>query len=532
MVAALLGACPSEPPTHSVDMGSDVPTVDASRDVAADAGPRQEYALRFVAEPVDVGLFTGAPPFESLEIQFPDTARAVEFEWPEGVWEFALVADAEQPRDAGEQLVGLSSERFEAGRERRVFVPAPTTVRVVVTETDGSLGCRIERLGEAPRVPVDSPAHARSVGPWFDRVEELNDSEDPGAVVVELMDDLRSRGGPIETDHGFLFIAPAQDGEPPPQIRGTWNDWGADPASELVRIAPGFWARYVEVPDGRHEYKLFYPNNESWVVDAANRHVAWDGIDTGTVGQFNSVLRPASGDSRLTWLGAVYSPELENSRNVYVQLPPGYDSTDERFPTLVVHDGNESIARGRFHHVARDLAQADAETATILVYVALPSQDLRLAEYTMATDESRGDEYVTFLADTLMPQVDELFRTLSGPNARGVAGASLGGLISYWATMQHSDVFGYAAGMSSSFFWEDEYIVGELEARGCQDSTYYLDSGSPADNFEVTQTMRDTLDQLGCDYRYELEEGGEHEWSYWHERFDMVLEHFADVHGE
>ena len=198
---------------------------------------------------------------------------------------------------------------------------------------------------------------------------------------------------------------------------------------------------------------------------------------------------------------------------------------------LYVHDGNESIVRGQFHLVANDTAAANTATEAILVFLALPSQNVRIEEYTLGTPGSLGDEYVEFVAETLVPQIDGQFRTRAERTARGIAGASLGGLISFWGVMQYPAVFGYGAGMSSSFFWGDEFLIDEIQRRGCQDVAYYLDSGSPNDNFDVTQVMRDVLDGMGCDYEYVLEQGGQHDWAFWRGRFGGVMEDFARTHG-
>ncbi|MFU8803391.1 MAG: hypothetical protein ACNA8W_06255 [Bradymonadaceae bacterium] len=88
------------------------------------------------------------------------------------------------------------------------------------------------------------------------------------------------------------------------------------------------------------------------------------------------------------------------------------------------------------------------------------------------------------------------------------------------------ETFGFAGGMSSSFFWADEHIFDILDERGCQDVEFYLDSGSPADNYQITLQMRDRLNALGCEHTHLVEEGGLHEWSYWHGRVHGLLEAF------
>ena len=38
-------------------------------------------------------------------------------------------------------------------------------------------------------------------------------------------------------------------------------------------------------------------------------------------------------------LGQVASPELGNQRDILVYLPPGYDTSQQRYPVIYMHDG-------------------------------------------------------------------------------------------------------------------------------------------------------------------------------------------------
>lgn len=484
--------------------------------------------------PIEWGLRSALQTSIAQDASLIDGQASVETELDAGAFSVIVTADSTtlfDTTEVGDSLVPVSGEIDR----RPFFVPARSTVRFEVSFQAGEYELRGQVLDAGTPAPLDANIAPQSAGSWFDEAfAAIEGSADPGGATVQLMHAIRAHGGPIRTDAGVLFVAPAQDGEAAPQIRGTWNNFDADPDSELRRITPGFWARFIDVPAGRQEYKIYYPSGDAWVTDVSNPHINWDGFDPGTLGSFNSVLGPQG--SRTVWLPNVQSSELGNARDVYVHLPQTYDAGASDYPVLYVHDGNESIVRSQFHIIADETAADDAATESLLVFVALASQNDRIAEYTMGPD-SRGDDYVDFIADTLVPTIDENFRSRTDRVARGLTGASLGGLISYWGAMQHPDIFGYTAGMSSTFWWPSQeeagqhIVVDEIAARGCQGITYYLDSGSPADNFEITQVMRDTLDGLGCDYDYVLDAGATHDWSFWRARFDGVLRDFADLHG-
>ncbi len=508
------------------DLGRDLGEADLGRDLtgAVDAG--EDSALLEVV-PVEWGLFPAASPPVTMTVLAPEGSSLVgEVDVPPGVVTFRVT----RGDDVWEAREGLETTRPLPRRgtvgDDLYFNPAAQRFSVRWEPNAASPALTVESLTATSQVAMDSAEAPEVPGEWFaDRHAAIDaSSEDPGARVVELLDEVRRNGGPLRGEAGVLFLAAARDDETPPQIRGTWTDWEGTDGTVLRRIGPRLWARWIDVPPGRQAYKVVYGDGETWVTDLANPHVEWDGIDPGGVGEFNSVIRPGEGSGgRIVWWPSFGSPELGNQRDVFVHLPAAYDDDGASFPALYLHDGNESIVRGRFHQV-----EEASPSSTVLVFVALPSQDVRIDEYTMRTQGARGDDYVAFLAETLVPAVEASFRVGSDRTNRGVAGASLGGLISFWAAMQRPDVFGFVAGMSSSFFWGDSFMLTEISQRGCQDVRYYLDSGSPQDNYVVTMQMRDRLQEMGCDFEYVLEENGRHEWTFWNARFAGVLAEFAE----
>jgi S-formylglutathione hydrolase FrmB len=96
-------------------------------------------------------------------------------------------------------------------------------------------------------------------------------------------------------------------------------------------------------------------------------------------------------------------------------------------------------------------------------------------------------------------------------------------------------VFEYVAGMSSSFWWGDGMMMGVIRMGGCQDITYYLDSGAAGasqDGAPNTRLMRDALVELGCPHTHVEQPEGTHDWSFWRQRFPNVLNAFEAVYTQ
>ena len=97
-------------------------------------------------------------------------------------------------------------------------------------------------------------------------------------------------------------------------------------------------------------------------------------------------------------------------------------------------------------------------------------------------------------------------------------GSSLGGVVSFYMAWQYPTVFGYAACMSSTFSHKDDLMERVLSEPKSL-AKFYLDSGWPGDNYEVTLAMAMAFSQRGYKVREEflhlafpLEEHDEQAW--------------------
>jgi predicted alpha/beta superfamily hydrolase len=79
----------------------------------------------------------------------------------------------------------------------------------------------------------------------------------------------------------------------------------------------------------------------------------------------------------------------------------------------------------------------------------------RMAEYSHAPNSQYGggksDAYIRFIIETLKPFIDQNFRTLTDASNTGIMGSSMGGLLSMYAAVEYSEVFGKVGVFSPSF---------------------------------------------------------------------------------
>src|SRR6266508_3683912 len=98
----------------------------------------------------------------------------------------------------------------------------------------------------------------------------------------------------------------------------------------------------------------------------------------------------------------------------------------------------------------------------------------------------------------LLPYIDDHYRTLAEREARGVMGASLGGLISTYLALSRPHLFSKVGSQSGAFFLEGEKIrtlVKELKVN----ITFYFDVGKYEPQFiPAHRRLVPLLEAKGC----------------------------------
>ena len=187
-------------------------------------------------------------------------------------------------------------------------------------------------------------------------------------------------------------------------------------------------------------------------------------------------LSPAEG-VRYWRIQGWMSNALPTPRDLFVFLPEAYWATPERrFPVLLLHDG-QNLFDGELSYVRgstwRAGETADREIAAgaveplILIGIGNTGHE-RMAEYTPTPDTrlggGKGPLYAKALVEELLPIVERDLRVMPGPANTGIAGSSLGGLISLAIALQYPQAFGKVGVLSPSLWWDNRAILDEVRA--------------------------------------------------------------------
>jgi hypothetical protein len=150
-------------------------------------------------------------------------------------------------------------------------------------------------------------------------------------------------------------------------------------------------------------------------------------------------------------------------RPLWVYVPPGYDESDERYPSVYVIQGytgqavmwwNRSPFRDSYPAAADRLFASGGAPPTVVVYV-----DAWTAYGGSQFVDSPGTgKYHTYLCEEVVPWVDAHYRTMAGAAHRGIQGKSSGGLGAMITPMLRPDLFGGLATHAGDGMYECCYI--------------------------------------------------------------------------
>jgi uncharacterized protein len=207
-----------------------------------------------------------------------------------------------------------------------------------------------------------------------------------------------------------------------------------------------------------------------------------------------------------------HSTVLGEERGFLVYLPPGYDTSSERYPVLYLLDGD-----AYFHHatgVVRFLAESHRIPRMIVVGVSntdrtrdftppvlegfrRPGDTSQRTVAELRPTAGGAERFLRFLEEELAPRIESRYRTQP---YRILVGHSLGGLFAVHTLMNHPRSFHAYIAISPSLWWNGSELVSgavrSLERLPPQERFLYMSMGDEWDDMlEPIQRLARTLEQ-------------------------------------
>jgi predicted alpha/beta superfamily hydrolase len=332
-------------------------------------------------------------------------------------------------------------------------------------------------------------------------------------------------------------------------LRGDQCGLSWDSGTPMAQTDNSTWFVALECPDDMASFEM--------KVLIADRTWMLGGNHRGNINASATTLYPwfFTYQGSLETTRNVWSPELNNSRDVVYYMPPSfYENTLKvHVNVLVMHDGQNLfeantafMGNAWYCQNTLDATIIGGSTDEVLIVGPYNTAD-RNDEYTYVYDPSEGfgglgDLYLDWIESTLLPFTTSRYanRVAIERPTLGILGSSLGGLISCYAAWTRPQVYGKAGCMSSSFWWDSNDFqtnvvpnTTALVASGFSKPQIYLDSGTGSvGEVECTAYTLNVFDQLvnndgfveGSDVWRYVDPGAQHSESYWGPRFHIPME--------
>lgn len=231
-------------------------------------------------------------------------------------------------------------------------------------------------------------------------------------------------------------------------------------------------------------------------------------------------------------------PHLNATRKISALLPHDYYQSDKHYPVLYLQDGqnlfNPSAPFGDWA-IDKSLGQLAQEGMSDIIIIAIDhGNQERINEYLPyyhpRFGEGKGNFYIQFMIEKLIPYINSTFRTLPDFHNTGIGGSSMGALISLHAGLSNPGVFGKMMIFSPSL-WISKTIFNQTQTfEPLQESRIYLYAGGQESKEHLPNAQkleRIVREQMvknhNIDFHFSVNEFANHSEMHWREEFPEAV---------
>jgi predicted alpha/beta superfamily hydrolase len=230
-------------------------------------------------------------------------------------------------------------------------------------------------------------------------------------------------------------------------------------------------------------------------------------------------------------------PGLGRMRQLRIYLPPGYATSNKRYPVLYMHDAqnlfDDATSYAGEWKVDETLdALAKAGKLELIVVGIDNGQDKRMNELNPWTTErfgaGEGKQYMDFIVHTVKPMVDSSYRTLPDRANTAIMGSSMGGLISHYAIAEYPEVFSKAGVFSPAYWTAPKSYAFVAEKPLAKDARVYMLMGADEGDTMVpdAERMAEVVRTSGlpADHLvFKIVPGAHHNEGFWSKEFGEAV---------
>lgn len=302
------------------------------------------------------------------------------------------------------------------------------------------------------------------------------------------------------------------------------HPWEKEP-TPMKKGEDGVWSATVG-PVEPQIYSYTYVLDGVRVVDPHNPRVKlWAGGATSLVEVRGET--PAAYDLTDVPHGDLHvhyfrSSAVERQRRLFVYTPPGYRSSDKRYPTLyLLHgsgDDETTWSEGGKANLILDNLIAWGKAEPMLV-VMTNGHPVPYGQRSRGVSGRNTELFVDELTNDVLPLIESRYRVKKGRDHRAVAGLSMGGGQALAAGLGHPDLFAWTGAFSSAVFDPEENpafakFLADPEKANRETRLLWIAIGKDDFLLERNEKFRKLLVEHGIEHEYRLTGGG-HSWPVW-----------------
>ncbi|AIQ68670.1 alpha/beta hydrolase [Paenibacillus graminis] len=238
------------------------------------------------------------------------------------------------------------------------------------------------------------------------------------------------------------------------------------------------------------------------------------------------------------------SIEKLGERRIFVYLPPGYETGQDRYPVVYMNDGRSVFNTGTSSFNKEwlvdkkvDQLVKDGKLEKVIVIAVDAGEDSdRGKEYvpfpndSIPTDGTGAEKFTRYFIETVIPFADSTYRTIPDRDHRMIMGSSFGGVQAFWMGYHHPETFSVIGALSASTWVANGQAYEDwAQETGKPDVKIWLDMG--AKEKMVIDPLVDLLLSKGFKYGqdlfFQMDPIGEHNEISWSRRVHNPLIMFA-----
>ena len=239
-------------------------------------------------------------------------------------------------------------------------------------------------------------------------------------------------------------------------------------------------------------------------------------------------------------------PFAIEKRAVRIWLPEDYDFANptKKYPVIYFADGQNLVNQNlcAFGCWKLDQVAHDSKLSFIAVGIDSPRDSrIRFLELNPPYKPEKikekvvpyGDKFINYIADILIPLINEYFYTKQEKEWTAIAGSSMGGIMAFFAGVTRNDTFGFSLDFSPAFFLYKEkswdVLLKSFNISPLDQVRYYLYVGGQGFEKEFVEPTNKTyqyMKSLGFNEKQialAIDEKEDHNEEAWHKHLKEAL---------